>query len=482
MNIKPSFYSMLAGLICLSLTTIAVAQQDRPTEDGPVIIRPGDERLPRRSFTAPQDRDPIPDQVILINSKYAGWETANGALSGSRIGKELRGNWIMVDQNGRFDGTVVAGKNANVERLNVFLMHMGRLVKQTNLDAEGRFEFNNVRQGAYSLIGWGDQGFFAFGLNILAYNPNGASKVQNSLSVTAFQNKTSINTDWIQYYAPGVSYRVFGRYETGEGRDDPAALFGLEGLGSNLPKSIPATSISSHRVSRTEDGRLVGRVHQFNSINGRPVDVRTTKVLLLEGDSVVASTTTDNYGVFEFEEVPDGSYAVVAAGVDGLGLIAITVGQGDAAMNDAGEFAQQETDTIDFTMVSTETIGWLNHYAEEVAYQRALLAPRPPEFEKVWPAPGAPGCDNSRFCNSAGITFKQWQSGCYNPNQDYSPGQGVIVSAMVKGIQRSSARTDLIFDRAFYQNDVGPQFQNVSPYASGAYGYGPYDSSAFGGQ
>ena len=125
------------------------------------------------------------------------------------------------------------------------------------------------------LVG-GNNGFFAFGLNILPNNPNNKGEIGNRISATAFQNRTTINTDWIKYYSPQVNFRVFGAYRTNQGPDAPAALFGFEGLARNLPASVAATSLSSRPVSRLADGRLVGRIHQMNSLKrptGRcPID------------------------------------------------------------------------------------------------------------------------------------------------------------------------------------------------------------------
>lgn len=435
-------------------------------------VRPNPDRLPSRDFLAPNDRESARDQATVINSKFAGWEAASEGSA--RVGTELRGNWAMVDANGRFEGVVVPGRGASVESMNIFLMNQGRLVKQTTVAENGRFEFNNVRQGCYSLIGWGSKGFFAFGVNILGFNPDADASVMKQLRITAFQNETTINTDWIRFYAARVSYRVFGGYDTGEGRNDPPALFGFEGLVANQPASKPATSISSHPVSKTVDGRLVGRVHQMNSINGRPVDVRTTQVLLLENDSLVASTTTDNYGVFEFQQVPDGSYGLAAVGVDGVGLIAIDVGSGDTA-TPAG-------DVIDFTMVSSETIGWLNHYAGEVAYRRALLAPRPPappvdQYAGMCPQCGnqAGGCNTCQnayansICRSRGLTFEQWQMYCQGQPGAVQIGDGQLIAKFADAIRDGVERTDRVFERAFYGNSNSNL--NYGQYGQGA-GYG----------
>jgi hypothetical protein len=459
-------------------TTPNTTPQDDPTN--PPVIRPGTPgRLPVAPFRPLQDRQPPSDQPVKLNSKFAGWEGANGAAAGKRIGAALRGNWIMVDENGSFNGVVVPGKGAEVANMNIFLMNMGRLVKQTTVDEDGRFKFTNVRQGPYAITGWGEKGMFTFGMNILANNADATDVLPtNSLRITAYQNQTSINTDWIKYYSPQVGFRIFGRYPEGEGANNDASLYGAIGLFNNLPVNQPATSITSHAVRRTADGRLVGRVHQFNSLNGRPVDVRTTKVLLLEDDSVVAATTADNYGTFEFEQVPDGSYGVLATGVDGVGLIGITV-DGDMDVDD------KAGDLIDFTMIPAETIGWLNDYATEVAYRRNLASPRRPLVDPN--QAGCQACNNQAngcsqcqrqylesACRQRGITFEQWQTmGCQGVKSGF--GDGRFVKEVGKSLRKSIGRVDRFYENAFSGGDGLETLQglnNVPQAPAPGFGFG----------
>jgi len=237
-NISSVLFAGAASLLLAASASAAPLQQDLtiPLRPGPTpdegpeesedqddpdkipTIRPGVNRLPIKPFRPPTDLVPQSDQATLINSKFAGWQSASDATSSKRVKDDLRGNWVMVDATGRLEGEVVAGRNADVANMNVFLMHMGRLVKQTSVDAEGRFVFNNVRQGAYALTGWGERAFFSFGLNILANNPRATENIPpNSVKVTAYQNQTTINIDWIRHYSPQVGFRVYGRYPEGEG-------------------------------------------------------------------------------------------------------------------------------------------------------------------------------------------------------------------------------------------------------------------------
>ena len=118
-----------------------------------------------------------------------------------------------------------------------------------------------------------------------------------------------------------------------------------------------------------------------------------------KGDDVIGSTTTDNFGIFQFSGVRPGGYGVVAVGVDGVGSVGIQVAEedSDSVMDDEGTIGGGEATPFDFTMVSPETVGWLNHYATEVAYRQAILKPRqraperPPIMDPVCADGGIPG-------------------------------------------------------------------------------------------
>lgn len=402
-------------------------------------------------------------QKVVLNDRLAGWNEASDGLGNRRVGEMLRANWVMVGATGILEGSVRPIDDAQVPGMTVYLMNKGRLVKTSAVQDDGSFRFNNVRRGAYSLIGWGNNAFFAFGMNVLGYVEDAEETVPTSITTYAFQNRTTINTDWIRYFTPAVTYRVFGRYEYGERASDPDNLYGVDGLTRFQPPAIPSTSIAGTPVSLTSDGRFIGRVHQLRSLDGRPVDVRSTKVMLLKQDSVVASSTTDNFGVFEFEGVPPGQYGLLAAGVDGVGLTGLeVVDSSSVGMDDDGEMEEVEGEPFDFCLTPSEMAGWLNHYADEVAYQRSILAPRPPKPGDMGNCPycsngtcGANGicgsCGQGRLkpedapcqCHRRDLTFAQWQQlGCARYQ-----AQGLGVA---KAARRVTDRIDEAFERTFY--------------------------------
>lgn len=403
-----------------------------PFEEDEGPMRPIDRNSAQRPPTTRPSDDEIgfgdePVQSVEVKERFAGWQGA-GNIDGNRLSDTLRANWVMLDRNGQFAGSVRGIDGAEVAGMTVFMMNNGRLVKTAAVQEDGTFVFTNVQRGSYSCVGWGDKAFFAFGVNIINENADADSSTPRQINCYAFQNETTINTDWIRYFAPNIAYRVYGRYSAEEGADDPDHLYGFEGLTDNAVMAEPATSISGSPVSLDARGRLIGRVHQMNSLNGRPVDLRSTKVMLLKGDDVIGSTTTDNFGIFQFSGVRPGGYGLVAVGVDGVGSVGIQVaGDSDSVMDAEGNVGGGEATPFDFTMVSAETVGWLNHYATEVAYRKALLKPRGPAqtaqtpVDPVCPDGGIPGPDgrcpgasqDNPICRSPCTTYDQWvQAGC----------------------------------------------------------------------
>ncbi len=459
-------------------------------DDDDLIVRPQGQPFSRSPYMGPGDQEEKPGQVVVLNAKFAGWEQAGPGVGGRRLSNELRANWIMVDTNGHFTGQVVPTQGAELEGMIIYLMQQGRPIKEAKVKPTGSFDFSNVAEGSYSLIGWGPKAFFAFGLTILDFNEAYTTNVRNSVRVLAFQNQTTINTDWIRYYSPKAQFRVYGRYVEGEGEDNPQSLYGIEGLKNHLPAAQPATSIDARPVIRTASGGVLGRVHQMNASSGRPVDVRTTRVLLLQEDDVYAATDLDNYGVFYFPHVPVGQYGLLAAGIDGVGLIGIEIvdSDGQNLMNELGELNQanpqrSEPYPFDFTMVSTETVGWLNHNAAELAYRRNLLAPRRPSpDEQNRTCPGCEGsgcqhCQGTGLCTSRCQSFEDWANQCCNQHEKTRLGSGYILSEFSKDLRGMVNRGDRLFESAFYGNnaDTTPMHGNGNGYNGQGYGNDYFD-------
>jgi hypothetical protein len=156
--------------------------------------------------------EPESDQKVLVREKFAGWTEAGTGEGGSVLGEQLRANWVLLGNNGLLQGQVLGGAQVNAAKVPVYLLSRGRIVTQTRTDADGNFSFNNVQQGTYSLVGFGEDAFFAFGFNAIDYAESIQFRMPNKVLVQAVENKTTINLDWIRYFAPNLQFRVYGRF------------------------------------------------------------------------------------------------------------------------------------------------------------------------------------------------------------------------------------------------------------------------------
>ena len=405
--------AVIFGVTCLDCSLFA---QDEPTQgDDPGAVQdpfdtPDDPfELPQVPTAPGQDQPAVnPNALVFqdrtVDEKYAGWRQASEGTGVERLDDVLRSHWVMADDRGNLTGTIFGVEDADLGNLELFLLENGRVVHKAVPREDGSFRIANAKQGTYALVAWGDNAFFAFGLNIVDFNEGADADVQRTIEVTAVPNKTTINTDWIRYFSGGVKFPVYGRFETAEGEEDPPRLYGLAGQQLYLPVGRPSTSISSHQVIPAADGRLIGRVNQISTRNGRPVDLRGTRIMLLKDDDVYAAVDSDSYGVFEFPEVPAGEYSCVAVGLDGLGCIGITVAA-TGTMPPTEDTGEEDMDLIDepftpiaFSMMPSEAVGWLHDMAKETAYQRIISKPLPyidPDQRNCPPRTGG-GCCRER--------------------------------------------------------------------------------------
>ena len=380
-------------------------QQPGLQQDNPLIL-PGTDFQGDPDGDLFADRPPIPKQ--LVESQFSGWEQAGPGFDAQRLDRTLRANWVMTDQIGRLPGRVLnfqvsdqpEGQPRNQRGMQVFLIRRGATVVSDFVAGDGSFMFTGVKEGCYTIVGSSAGTFFAFGVNIIAYDELNPAPQQ--LVIAAAPSPVRFNAAWAKTFAPLVRMRNFGVYEEQQGPEDPAKWYGIEGITDQMPQAAAATSIYNHRVAPLADGRVVGRVHQIDSLDGRPVDVGSTRLLLVQGTEIVTHTTADNFGVFEFIDVAPGSYSLLAASDDGLAALGIEVVEqvADGAIN-----------SIDFALANAEATGWINHYLTEEDYLDRVLAPRNKKRDC--------NCNNYNVQQLLAASRERFKYGCLTDNREF---------------------------------------------------------------
>ena len=272
------------------------------------------------------DMDVVPQepirQVRKIQSEYAGWQQATRDVSKNRIGDTLRANWIALQRNGTLVGRVSEHSETTpipgqqTAPTTVFIIQQGRLIAQTEIRINGDFRIDGLTPGSYTIFVYGPSSMAAFGFVALPYQGEHTNH-PTELNILAASRGGFLLNNIVKRSSPLVRFPYYQLYEIGEEASDPPALYGLEGLANHDPTAVPATTIQ-HRQIKLSNGTMVGRLHRFDDLTGRPISVRDARVQLIQGKTVVAETDIDRYGVFEISDLAPGYYSLVAAGADGF--------------------------------------------------------------------------------------------------------------------------------------------------------------------
>ena len=208
--ITSSFSTISSGVAFAQLPFGNLTPAEDTVQDGDDLGAPFQDEGPQRPIAQRNDVQPPPAagrptddelgfaeepvQSVEVKERFAGWQGA-GNIDGRRLSDTLRSNWVMLDRNGQFSGSVRGIDDAEVAGMTIFMMNNGRLVKTAAVQEDGTFVFTNVQRGAYSCVGWGDKAFFAFGLNVVNENADADASTPRQINCYAFQNETTINTD-----------------------------------------------------------------------------------------------------------------------------------------------------------------------------------------------------------------------------------------------------------------------------------------------
>ena len=357
-----------------------------PNQGMPGQPTPGADAFQQDAFLAPS-QFAEEEEVVKVDDAVAGW---NGAAVDAELnlGTELRSSWVVLDAEGNLPGQILSDAHG-VAEAKIFLIQEGRLKAEVETNAEGRFTVRGISQGSYSvLVHAGD--YYAISGLIVLDNEYRSANFQHRLTISVSEASTVAIYNLVTQRATNVTFRNFGEHAFGETPDDPARLYGFQGLTSQKPEAVPATTIRSSRVQLTDEGSFIGRLHAVRSLNARPVDLKTTDVILLKDGEVVQNTKTNRYGIFRMENLEPGYYSLVSAGPDGvlvsgIELTSSELPQPKVASNEQDApyrtslRQEEETETIieteeveleqlssfDGMLAPREDIGWINNYMLE---------------------------------------------------------------------------------------------------------------------
>ncbi len=230
------------------------------------------------SLSAQADTSPAP---LLVNQWIQ--QSADGAISGK----------LVVPQA---EGAAVAASAATVG-----LVSEQREMKTTRTDGQGRFRFEGVEPGVYTLIGRGAQNVCS--VVALHVMPAGKQAIDlpQELEVAAAQvDFASINMMMIRYLPPAA----------------PSASVDVDW--STVASHIGGRSM--HRVLQSEGG-LTGQVYRAGASGSGLMPSSQTNIFLYRDSEEIRRVVSDESGRFEIESLDPGVYSALFVGSSGMGLV-----------------------------------------------------------------------------------------------------------------------------------------------------------------
>lgn len=244
-------------------------------------------------------------------------------------------HWITTNEKGHLDGRISSIEPRSsitipIGKLKISLLQNGVTIREGSTNYDGKFTLQDVDPGIYTLLGAGQNGFLAYGVNVLPkikakeltqFNQglNYAGRVK-AYYVSHFNvPANTVISEGLQIDAAAVPpefqtlQRISQNYlpennavEIDEDSDDV----------TSVGDSTEIASGFSHPL--TADGSFAGSVQPIATTDGTPGKLSEMNVFLIQDDIEIARIAIEPNGKFEIEDIDPGVYSLIIAGKDGF--------------------------------------------------------------------------------------------------------------------------------------------------------------------
>jgi hypothetical protein len=307
--------------------------------------------------------------------------------AGDALEKKLRSARVRLSRSGELPGriNVVDAKTGGVHaltKMTISMLQNGEVKATGKPGVGGVFQITGLQPGVYSLVGAGEDGYIAHGVEILPFaakepavraarliRPAGAGISAILASRQVVQDELDIDSLAVprrdfeavlrlarSYIPPSLLSAKPGEIpaiaKPGEESDEP------------LPKDTdpPSTVLRRHAVEIRPDGTLVGRMRRIHPETGKPTRMRRLNVFLIRNNSVVSQSPVSESGTFTCKDITPGDYSFVAAGVEGFSAFTVQLVQSSGVARADDEwiipvgFMAQEMEFLDGILLDSENV------------------------------------------------------------------------------------------------------------------------------
>lgn len=249
-------------------------QEKSKSEDGPGTTIPS--RVPQQPAEEEQDT-----QDRNVDSKGRTW--------GVRLSSDglLAGRLNLIDP--------VSGVRIPAQELTIRFVQNGKVVSQTNPGVAGVFQAQGLKDGVYSLIASGPQGYLVTGLRVLPPfdSKDGAQREAFQIDVDVVDpvNAPLVRTMIRERRFPGIT-----DFNPDDRKQHPNTV--------SRPLRTPVLSLDPH-------GHLHLRLHRIDRTSGERVYASGVEAVLLRDGIIVGKSKINDRGIFTFPDLDSGNYALL---------------------------------------------------------------------------------------------------------------------------------------------------------------------------
>lgn len=290
------------------------------------------------------------------------------------LSETLQAHWISTNDDGNLEGRISAIELSDltsmpIEKLDVALLKKGEKIRIATTDNDGRFTLQTVSPGVYTLVASGQNGFLAYGVNVL---PNlkafdvldqktelQRNELKRAYYVSVFNlPQDAVVEETLQIDAAAVPPEFTTLQRICRNYLPTTAELTVE-LDRDDAKAIgKATSIrSGFQHTLTADGKLEGKIQPIATSDGQSAKLSDMNIFLIQYDVEAARVAVEESGRFTIEDVEPGVYSLVAAGKDGFAALSLeligVLGEGE------------NVDDVQSTALESEKVHYVSNHAVE---------------------------------------------------------------------------------------------------------------------
>ena len=235
--------------------------------------------------------------------------------------------WVKPDQQGLVTGRAITVKNQSIQSLRNARVALIRssdqeVIAKTVANTRGRFQFPNLTAGVYTLQISGANAFGYGTLHVMSADIEAPDHFEFTAGLIS----------------PQLVKEIALRYQG----DTAKSLANFDPQFNPLETDRAAKGSITEILQRKEGLRGRINVAGFSKDDAQMASVGTN-VLIYRGDRWVARTVTNTEGDFFIANLPAGSYTVVAAGADGVGVMGVNL-----LSKEQSQARSQPSDTISY--------------------------------------------------------------------------------------------------------------------------------------